>query len=249
MTQMYSTGELAKLVNVTVRTVQYYDKRGILFPSQVTEGGRRLYTADDVGKLRLICFLRELDFSIEEIGRLLTEQQAKQLLEVLLLAQIDKLRSELTAKKMQVDTCVNLLDKIKGQSDSSLDFLPAVVFSLKERPSWRALQKRMWLSLFLSLLFFLVLIFWLKRQGDAAVISLIGGGVSLIYAGIVVFLSYHFSRQIAYICPACHHIFQPSYWTFAAAAHTRTTRHLTCPNCQQTSVCLEILAKAKPQTD
>lgn len=90
MTQQYSTGELAKLVNVTIRTVQYYDKRGILSPSQVTEGGRRLYTTSDLDKLRIICFLRELDFSIDEIKRLLAEQDADQLLELLLTEQIEK---------------------------------------------------------------------------------------------------------------------------------------------------------------
>ena len=34
----YTTGELAKLCNVTVRTVQYYDKRGILIPTELSEG-------------------------------------------------------------------------------------------------------------------------------------------------------------------------------------------------------------------
>lgn len=44
----YTTGELAKLCNVTVRTVQYYDKRGILIPTELSEGGRRLYTESDL---------------------------------------------------------------------------------------------------------------------------------------------------------------------------------------------------------
>ena len=34
----FSTGELAKAAEVSVRTVQYYDQRGILTPSEVTEG-------------------------------------------------------------------------------------------------------------------------------------------------------------------------------------------------------------------
>ena len=37
----YTTGELAKLCGVTVRTVQYYDTRGILIPAALSEGGRR----------------------------------------------------------------------------------------------------------------------------------------------------------------------------------------------------------------
>ena len=33
----YTTGEIAKLCGVTVRTVQYYDTRGILIPSELSE--------------------------------------------------------------------------------------------------------------------------------------------------------------------------------------------------------------------
>lgn len=39
----YSTGELAKLCNVTTRTIQYYDRKGILKPQGFTEGKRRVY--------------------------------------------------------------------------------------------------------------------------------------------------------------------------------------------------------------
>ena len=44
----YTTGEIAKLCGVSVRTVQYYDQRGILVPGELSEGGRRLYSEDDV---------------------------------------------------------------------------------------------------------------------------------------------------------------------------------------------------------
>ena len=61
----YTTGEMAKLCGVTVRTVQYYDARGILIPSELSEGGRRLYSEDDLKRLKVICFLRELDIPID----------------------------------------------------------------------------------------------------------------------------------------------------------------------------------------
>ncbi len=48
----YTTGELAKLCNVTVRTVQYYDKRGILIPTELSEGGRRLYSESGLQRLK-----------------------------------------------------------------------------------------------------------------------------------------------------------------------------------------------------
>lgn len=56
----YTTGEMAKLCGVSVRTVQYYDKRGILMPDELSEGGRRIYSEDDLHKLRIICFLRSI---------------------------------------------------------------------------------------------------------------------------------------------------------------------------------------------
>ena len=67
----YTTGELAKLCNVTVRTVQYYDKRGILIPTELSEGGRRLYSESDLQRLKVICFLREVDVPIDAISELL----------------------------------------------------------------------------------------------------------------------------------------------------------------------------------
>ena len=47
----YTTGEIARLCGVTVRTVQYYDSRDLLVPSELTEGGRRLYSEEDVKRL------------------------------------------------------------------------------------------------------------------------------------------------------------------------------------------------------
>ena len=65
----YTTGEMAELCGVTVRTVQYYDTRGILVPSELSEGGRRLYTEDDLRLLKVICFLREIGLSINTIDQ------------------------------------------------------------------------------------------------------------------------------------------------------------------------------------
>ena len=51
---LYTTGEIAKLCNVTVRTVQYYDTREILVPSELSEGGRRLYSEEDLKRMKII---------------------------------------------------------------------------------------------------------------------------------------------------------------------------------------------------
>ena len=66
--QGYMTvGEVAKKMDVTVRTLQHYDKEGLLSPSAVSDGGRRLYTDKDIVKLHQILSLKHLGFSLNDI--------------------------------------------------------------------------------------------------------------------------------------------------------------------------------------
>lgn len=62
-----TVGELSKIMNVTVRTLQYYDKEGILCPSKMSEGGRRLYSSKDIVKLNQILSFKYLGFSLDDI--------------------------------------------------------------------------------------------------------------------------------------------------------------------------------------
>ena len=80
----YTTGEMAKLCGVTVRTVQYYDTRGILIPSALSEGGRRLYSEDDLKRLKVICFLRELDIPIDAISQIMKDVHPEKVIELLI---------------------------------------------------------------------------------------------------------------------------------------------------------------------
>ena len=65
--ELMTIGELAKRMGVTVRTLQYYDKEGILETSAFSAGGRRLYAAKDVVRLHQILSFKYLGFSLEEI--------------------------------------------------------------------------------------------------------------------------------------------------------------------------------------
>lgn len=62
-----TVGQLAKKAGTTVRTLQYYDKEGLLPPSAESEGGRRLYTDKDMISLYQILSLKSLGFSLEDI--------------------------------------------------------------------------------------------------------------------------------------------------------------------------------------
>lgn len=66
-TRYYTSGQFAKKANVTIRTIRFYDKQGILKPSRVDDNGYRLYTDEDFGRLQKILSLKYLGFSLEEI--------------------------------------------------------------------------------------------------------------------------------------------------------------------------------------
>ena len=62
-----TVGEVAKKMGTNVRTLQYYDKEGLLSPSAESEGGRRLYTDKDLVTLHQILSLKSLGFSLDDI--------------------------------------------------------------------------------------------------------------------------------------------------------------------------------------
>ncbi|MCR1899823.1 MerR family transcriptional regulator [Irregularibacter muris] len=68
---LFTVGELAKAMDITVRTLQYYDKEGLLKPSSTSEGGRRLYSKKDIVKLHQILSFKYLGFSLKEIKNML----------------------------------------------------------------------------------------------------------------------------------------------------------------------------------
>lgn len=63
----YSSGEFARMAQVTLRTIRYYDKHDILKPSLVTESGARFYTDGDFARLQQILLLKYLGFSLDDI--------------------------------------------------------------------------------------------------------------------------------------------------------------------------------------
>ena len=72
-----TVGEVAKKMGVTVRTLQYYDKEGLLSPSAESEGGRRLYTDKDLVMLHQIISLKSLGFSLDDIKQRLISLETR----------------------------------------------------------------------------------------------------------------------------------------------------------------------------
>ena len=67
----YTVNQVAQLAGVTLRTLRYYDKIGLLTPSTRTQAGYRIYSPEDVDRLQQILFFRELDFPLARIIEIL----------------------------------------------------------------------------------------------------------------------------------------------------------------------------------
>jgi MerR family transcriptional regulator, thiopeptide resistance regulator len=72
----FTVGEAARLSGVSVRTLHHYDEIGLLVPNGRSGAGYRLYSAEDLRRLRQILLYRELDFSLDEIAEMLADPAA-----------------------------------------------------------------------------------------------------------------------------------------------------------------------------
>ena len=104
----YTTGDIAKLTGVSVRTVQYYDAKGLLIPNEISDGGRRLYGAAEVERMRVILFLKGLGFKLEQIRSILSDERPERVLVDLLDQQTASLQSGIAEQKQRLDDCLQL---------------------------------------------------------------------------------------------------------------------------------------------
>lgn len=88
-------GEMAKKAGVTVRTLSYYDKEGLLAPSSESEGGYRLYTDKDMVKLIQILMLKEFGFPLSEIKKRLTKLDTPEDVRAMLTEQVSHIRKKI----------------------------------------------------------------------------------------------------------------------------------------------------------
>ena len=65
--KLMTVKEVSKLTGVSIRTLQYYDRIGLLRPASRTDSGYRLYDDTSLEKLQQILLFRELEFSLKEI--------------------------------------------------------------------------------------------------------------------------------------------------------------------------------------
>ena len=232
----YTTGEIAKLCGVTVRTVQYYDTRGILIPSELSEGGRRLYSEDDLKLLKVICFLRELDIAIDAISKILKEEHPENVIELLIEQQESVLSEEISEKKKKLEKLRELKNGLKNKATFSLESIGDIAVFMEGKKKLKKMRRMMILTgIPVTALQWFSIIFWIVKGiwWPFAVWVLVA-----VPWGILVSLYYF--NHVKYICPECHEVFIPTLKEAFWAKHTPTTRKLTCTQCGHKGFCVEV---------
>ena len=232
---MYTTGDIAKKCGVSVRTVQYYDNRGILTPSQLSEGGRRLYSQEDLEKMKIICFLREMDLPINTIGELLQEEHPEDVIEILLRQQQTVLEEEISQRREKLDMLTGMQQEMKHMEDFSLASIGDIASIMENRSKLREVRKKFLLAVIpLAVLQWGGLLLWIFTGIFWPFLL----WALLMIPGTVLLFRYYY-RRISYICPSCHRVFKPRKKEMFLAAHTAATRRLTCTCCGHRGFCVE----------
>ena len=243
---MYTTGELAKLCGVSVRTVQYYDARGILVPSQLSEGGRRLYSEEDLRRMRIICFLRDLGISINGIASLFADEHPDKIISVLLDQQERELREQIEEGQKKLDAVEFVKRESKEIESFSVESIGDIAHLMKHK---HKLAKMRWTMVLtgipVTVLQWTSIVLWITN-GLWWLFSL---WVCVAISWGIAVSAYYFKR-VAYICPECHEVFKPRLREVFWAYHTPRMRRLTCPRCGRRGLCVEIYAdKEKKHND
>lgn len=235
----YTTGEIAKLCDVSVRTVQYYDSRNILVPSELSEGGRRLYSEDDLKRMRIICFLREAGVPINRINELFTEEHPEKVISILLDQQTQELREEIAEGQKKLSIVETMKRELKEIPSFSVESIGDIAYVMKNKNKLRKMRMCMVLTgIPVTALQWISIILWITN--GLWWLFVIWACVALPW-GILV--SKYYFDHVAYICPECHEVFKPRLKEAFWAYHTPKMRRLTCPKCGYKGLCVEVYAK------
>ena len=102
-TRTYTIGDLAREFGVTLRTLRFYEDRGLLSPRR--EGLSRIYDAQDRSRLAVILKGKRLGFTLTEIRAMVAEErQADQPANLKLsLSQIEDQITHLEQQKVEIE--------------------------------------------------------------------------------------------------------------------------------------------------
>jgi DNA-binding transcriptional MerR regulator len=234
---LYTTGEMAKLCNISVRTVQFYDTKGLLHPSDLSEGGRRLYTDDDLVKLRLICTLKTIGLSLDLIKGILGSESPGKVLTLLLDEQTKLLGDEIEERQMQLETINAIKSNIQGNTAIPVNLIIDIERIMEKNKEVRKkFNKLVFISCLITLPTITVIAIWVAK--GMWIPFVIWFPIHIILG---VFLARYNYKNTAFICAECNCVFRPTFKSVVFTSGTTKARWLTCLKCGHAGYCVETI--------
>ncbi len=137
-----TVGEVAKKMGVTVRTLQYYDKEGLLSPSAESEGGRRLYTDKDLVTLHQIISLKSLGFSLDDIKQRLISLETPADVANALTEQADGIRQKIEQLRASLTAIEQLKKEVLQMQTVNFKKYADIIVNLQMNNDFYSLIKR-----------------------------------------------------------------------------------------------------------
>lgn len=103
--KLFTAGELAKMAGVSLRTIRFYDSKGILKPISYSDSGYRYYNVNSVERLQKILMLKFTGFSLEQIQQIMSCDSES--IKISLAAQ----KNLLLEKKAHIEAIISALDE------------------------------------------------------------------------------------------------------------------------------------------
>ena len=132
---MKTIKEVSKIAGISVRTLQYYDKIGLLKPTAHSDAGYRLYSDSELLTLQHILLFRELEFPLKEIKEIINSENFDK--DIALEQQINLL----TLKKERLE---NLILFAKGIKLLGVDYMNFTAFDTKKIDEYAKQAKESW---------------------------------------------------------------------------------------------------------
>ena len=226
---MYTTGEIAKICHVSIRTVQYYDKEKIVCPSHLSDGGRRQYSEDDLQQFQTVCLYRKLGFSLHDIRDILECGEQNEILLKLLCQQEEIMNARLKELQLNKEKIVLLIEEMKTSRCLAVTNYDDLEKLLVKKKKYHKID---------MLTYYLNICYVILMSIGTYIASQMGGiypFVMVIIAGIILIDIIYFNTSFnTYLCPQCHYQFKISFFQDLFSFHNgKQGKYLKCPQCHQ----------------
>ena len=132
---MMTVHEVSKIAGVSIRTLQYYDKIGLLHPAGYSDSGYRLYDDTDLKRLQQIMLFRELEFPLKDIRKIVEDPHFDQ---------GEALRQQIELLELKKEHLEDLIELARNLQKKGEDFMDFKAFDTSKIEEFAREAKKSW---------------------------------------------------------------------------------------------------------